>query len=323
MASYEKRGKVWRARTVGRRESATFPTKAEAVAWANERERAYRAVQAGGVDTRSLRYVLNRFAEEVSPKRKGKRWEVLRLNALSKQLPDKPMNEVTPEDIGRWRDKRLQQVKPSTVNRELNLLGAVFEHARLEWRYVLTNAVRDVSRPTNPPHRKRLMTDAERDRLCLALGYTGPPITTLSQQVAVAMLLALETCMRAGEIIGLEWANVHRRHVTLPQTKNGDARDVPLSSRAVELLGQMRGIDPVRVFTVDGPSRDALFRKARNRCKLAGVTFHDTRHTAITRLAQSRKLDVLELARMIGHRDLKSLMIYFNPTADELAERLG
>ena len=50
---------------------------------------------------------------------------------------------------------------------------------------------------------------------------------------------------------------------------------------------------------------------------LAGITFHDTRHAACTRLA--KKLHVLELARMIGHRDLKSLMIYFNESAEDTA----
>lgn len=287
------------------------------------REAAILSLSRGGIDKRRVGYVMQRFADEVSPRRKGERWEVLRLAALKRQLPDKPADDVTPEDIGRWRDARLRSVSASTVNRELNLLGAVFEHARLEWRYVLRNPVRDVSRPTDPPHRKRLMTDAERDRLCLALGYTGPPVRTLSQQVAVAMLVALETAMRASEIIGLTWDRVHARHVTLRRTKNGDARDVPLSSRAVALIEQMRGVHRTQVFTVDSKSRDALFRKARGRCKIVDLKFHDTRHTAITRIAQSRKLDVLELARMIGHRDLKSLMIYFNPSADEIAARLG
>lgn len=54
--------------------------------------------------------------------------------------------------------------------------------------------------------------------------------------------------------------------------------------------------------------------------KFVDLTFHDARHEACTRLA--RKLEVLDLARMIGHRDPRSLMIYYNPTASEIAERL-
>ena len=68
-------------------------------------------------------------------------------------------------------------------------------------------------------------------------------------------------------------------------------------------------------------SLDALFRKARDRAMIEGLTFHDSRHEAITRLAG--RLDVLELARMVGHRDLRMLMVYYNKTAAELADKLG
>ncbi|MCB1764228.1 MAG: site-specific integrase, partial [Gammaproteobacteria bacterium] len=63
------------------------------------------------------------------------------------------------------------------------------------------------------------------------------------------------------------------------------------------------------------------FRKIKNRTQIENLTFHDTRHEAITRL--SKKLDVLDLARMVGIRDLKILMVYYNATASEIAERLN
>jgi integrase len=75
------------------------------------------------------------------------------------------------------------------------------------------------------------------------------------------------------------------------------------------------------VFDVEPGTRDALFRKARDRAQIEDLHFHDSRAEAIWRL--SKKLDVLELARIIGHRDVRSLMIYYQTTADELADRLG
>ena len=65
---------------------------------------------------------------------------------------------------------------------------------------------------------------------------------------------------------------------------------------------------------------DALFRKYRDKAGIDNLHFHDTRHEAVTRLA--KKLDVLDLARMIGHRNLKTLMVYYNATAEELAQKL-
>jgi len=63
-----------------------------------------------------------------------------------------------------------------------------------------------------------------------------------------------------------------------------------------------------------------LFRSIKRRAKVDGFTFHDSRHLAITRL--SRKLDVLALARMVGHRNLSQLQAYYNESAEDLAKRL-
>lgn len=128
--------------------------------------------------------------------------------------------------------------------------------------------------------------------------------------------------MRAGEILGLRWEHVDldRRVAHLPQTKNGDARDVPLSRRAVELLECMRGLDPDRVFTLTSNLLDVYYRQGRALAGIQGPTFHDARATAITMLA--KKLDILELARMVGHRDPRSLMTYYRQSATEIAKKL-
>ena len=106
--------------------------------------------------------------------------------------------------------------------------------------------------------------------------------------------------------------------LTLPVTKNGDSRQVPLSKRAIQLLFKLRG------FSVPFPvGKDVLTSLFRRSCIRAGVLdahFHDARATALTRL--SKKLTVLELARMVGHRDIRSLQVYYRETAQELALKL-
>ena len=98
-------------------------------------------------------------------------------------------------------------------------------------------------------------------------------------------------------------------------------RDVALSSRAVALLEKMHPKKVGRVFQVPQASAGQIFRRTVQLAGISDLTFHDTRHTAITALA--RKLDMLDLARMVGHRDPRSLMIYYNATAEDIAERLG
>jgi integrase len=103
-------------------------------------------------------------------------------------------------------------------------------------------------------------------------------------------------------------------------TKNGYARDVPLSKTARAIIEEMRGVDPVKVFTISSAVLDATFRKARFRAGLSGFTFHDARATAITRM--SKKVDILTLARVSGHRDLKQLQVYYRESASDIAARL-
>lgn len=126
--------------------------------------------------------------------------------------------------------------------------------------------------------------------------------------------------MRSGEIVGLRWDDVdlEGRVAHLPITKNGSARDVPLSLEAVRLLEALPKADPV--FDLDSAQRDALWRKLRDRAGVVGLTFHDARHLAVTRLA--KKLDVLDLARMVGHKNIQMLMRYYNASASDIAKRL-
>jgi integrase len=132
---------------------------------------------------------------------------------------------------------------------------------------------------------------------------------------------ACETGLRLEELTEIEWGTVRvdERVVYVPPSKNGDERWALLTVRAVELLGELPRVAD-RVFPVNKGSIGTEFRDG---CKVLGIKnlhFHDSRHEACTRLA--RFLSVMELAAVIGHRDLRSLLTYYNPTPAELASRL-
>lgn len=351
MASFQKTAHGWRAFvwTLNERDSASFRTKGEASAWATEREAEIRAGKRGQIIPRTVRQALQRYAADVSPGKGGGRWERIRLAKLEAQLPfaGRLLAEVSANDIADWRDRAqrgelapmLRKLKDGTtkvtparalaaasVRREMVLLRSVLEIARREWGWLRTNPMAEVSLPAPGAARERRISQAEIDALCGVLGLADSTVAeTVSARVALAFLFALETAMRAGEIAGLTWDRVHlaERFVELPKTKNGDARKVPLSKAAAALLERLPrrdGDEQAPAFHLTTASIDALFRKARGRAGIVGLTFHDSRHEAVTRLA--RKLDVLDLARMIGHRDLKSLRTYYNATASEIAARL-
>lgn len=303
----------------GSRPSQSFRTKAEAVAWAH-------AVTAGAIEAptggeHTLRDALHRFARDVAPTHKGERWEVMRCASLQREaIASIRLSALSASDLAAWRDDRLRKVRPGTVRREMSLLSSVFSVARKEWGWIKASPLTDVRKPTAPKSRRRRVSDDEVQRIQLALGYDGGAPQNASHRTALAFELAIETAMRSGEILGLTWPKVRAKAVTLPATKNGDVRDVPLSPRAREIIALLPKGEAT-VFGLDSALRDALFRKARDRAQIVDLTFHDSRAEAIFRL--SKKLDVLELARIIGHRDIKSLMIYYETSADELADRLG
>jgi len=324
VASYRKRGDSWHVRVFkkGITKYSSFPSKAQAINWATQVES---EILNGTLNTpsgKTFADAVERYKTEVSPTKRGERWEIIRLNAwLRLSFAYYKVSDVTTPVLVAWRDDRLKTVKSSTVNRELNLLSALFEQARREWQWIKINPVHDVKRPANPQHRERLFTDVERDVLCAALGFIEiEPVETKQQIIAVAFLFALETAMRREEITTLEWSriNLEQRFLSLPLTKNGDARQVPLSKRAIELLGKLKAYS--KPFMVGKDVLSSLFRRACLNAKIENAHFHDARPTALTRL--SKKLNVLELARVVGHRDIRSLQIYYRETASELALKL-
>jgi integrase len=335
MASIQKHPTGWRAQLalLGVRESKVFATKAEANAWAAQRETEIRNEKTTGIQRgRTVDEAFRRYEKEVSVHKRGHRWEAIRLAAIGRSmiggvaLQDMKLADVTSDVLGRWRDQRLKvdKVTGSTVNRELNLLSHVFAAAAKEWKWIAVSPTTDVRRPAESAPRDRLYSEDEIKRLCFALGFDldgDEQVETVSQRVAVAFLIAIETAMRAGEICALLPQDVNGRVATLQQTKNGTKRQVPLSARAVELLELLPLPDEGdTIFGITTGSLDALLRKAKKRAMVEDGTFHDTRHLAITRLA--KKLQVLDLARMVGHRDLRQLQVYYNESAADMASRL-
>lgn len=328
MATYIKRKDSWRVQIYvkGIRESATFDTKTQAKAWAAERETEIRNGMRGILPDYTFKQAIERYINDVATKRKGYKWERDRLNKFMRDNPKlilKPIKMVTTDDMVLWRDKREKSVKSASVRREANLLSGVFNIARREWKWVKDNPMGDLKLPTKPKPRDRRISEEEIERLCLSASYepyTQPQ--TATQQVMAGFLLAIETGMRQGELLKIKWDDVYlkRRYIALYDTKNNDDRHVPLSSNAMKLIESLKGVDDTYLFTVNSGSFSQLFRKLRNRCEIADLHFHDTRHEACTRLA--RKLPIEDLARMLGHRRLDSVMIYYNATATEIANLL-
>lgn len=276
------------------------------------------------LSNKTLDDACERYSREVSIEKAGARWEQVRLKKFQRDdLAFYLLHDITSDEIEHWITQRKKAgLANNSIRRELTLLSAVFE-AAIKWRWTDKNPVREADKPKADAARTRRISESEMLRLTEAFGYReGEAVTNAWQALGVAFLLAVETGMRQGEIYALTWENVHleNRYVHLPRTKNGDRRDVPLSRKAVALLAQMRGLHPTKVFPFLQSSAGVQWRRALKMAGIEDLHFHDTRHEACSRLAQ--RFTMLELAKIIGHRDPRSLMIYYNPTASELAAKL-
>lgn len=320
MATIRRKGGGWQA--IIRRKGfpslyETFPLKKQAESWAAQRESEIVHGKLGILPQHTLGEALKEYRE----KKARNRWETNRLLQLERDPIAKiGLSRLDSAALSGLRDRELARgVQGTTVRRAVSLLASVFKACR-EWKWLAHNPFLDFERPPPKKGRRRGIRQHEIDAIVAALGFQEAPATTLAQQTAVEFLIALETAMRDGELLSQDWPQVGEKVVHLDKTKNGDERDVALSVRARQLYGYLRGLDPVRVFTVEAATRDTLFREARKSAGLSGFTFHDSRGEAITRL--SKKIDILELADMVGHRDLNSLRHYYRSSPAEIADKL-
>ena len=269
--------------------------------------------------------IIRRYRAEVTPTKRGSRSEDIRLaRFLRDPICDIKTSEVMPHHFAEWRDRRLKEVQAPSVARELTTVSAVFNHALREWQTVTDNPISKINRPKHNPSRTRRPTADEIRRICHYLEYDELQVPALKKQrVALAFLFAIETAMRAGEICGITWQHIDldRRTVHLPKTKNGSSRDVPLSRRAIALLEKLQPLNLTPAFDLQPDPLSTVFRRATHALEIDDLHFHDSRREALTRMA--KKVNVMDLAKISGHRDIKILLnTYYTPDAASLADLL-
>lgn len=300
----------------------SFQSKTEAQTWAREQETKIDARDAPQVTARVLQSplfeLIERYRREVSPSKRSCESELLRLRKMQRHpLCDLALRDVTPSAIASYRDDRLLVVKAGTVRRELSLLHHIFDTARKQWRLNLgRNPVEDIRQLVVRDQRERRLHHTEQEKLETELGKCRNP------HLLPLVLFALETGMRRGELLSLQWENVDlvRRTAFIPDTKNGIPRTIPLTKAAAAILAEL--LDSTgQVFNVSIDCLKAAWQRARVRAGISDLRFHDLRHEAVSRLFQLG-LNVPEVALISGHKDPRMLFRYTHLMPDQVRDRL-
>jgi integrase len=243
---------------------------------------------------------------------------------------------LRPADLIRWRREVLDEdnaeddetagpaaeVGPQTVVHRLNVLSQVYKRWSLAHDHVISNPVIEGVRPGLPDGRNRRLRDGEERRLLNACRASSRP------WLRPAVVIALETCMRQGELAGLTWERVKLDAVypccDLLKTKNDRARRVPLSRRAIAAFRVLRRLtNASMVLPVEtGRGIAHAFRDAAPDEAFPGLRWHDLRHEAISRLFELTDLRDTEIMAISGHLRPEMLARYTHLRADRLGARL-
>ena len=301
----------------------TFLYRSDAQTWAKETEA---KMERGSfrdpslLEKTLLRDMLQRYLQEITPQKRSRRSETYCMRGLLRApLSRLSLAQIGPQAVANYRDQRLTEVSPSTVRRELVTLSHVFTILIREWEYPFpNNPVQMIKKPSEPASRTRRLHEGEEEILLAACSDHPNP------WLRPAVILAIETAMRRGEILGLKWADVdlQSRTALIRESKNGDQRTIPLSTQAFELLTTLpRSIDG-RVIPLSPDTLSQAWRRLTARLGMADLRFHDLRHEAATRLVE-KGLSPLEVSLITGHKDLQMLKRYTHLNPCSLLEKIG
>lgn len=328
MASIRKRGTRWQAQIRRNGHKAvirSFAQKSDAVTWARQQEVSIDRGEYWAAPDRdqqqNLDDILRRYLLEVTPQKKGASSEAYRIKRLLKtDLSQLPLAKLSGSVIAAYRDKRLKEIAPASVRRELTILRHCIEKARREWGARLSdNPVAEIDMPKGDLPRVRRVTSEDMAKLFVGLKTTQNP------NVSRIILFAAATGMRKSEILAVRWAHIapDQRTLLIPDSKNGHPRTIPLSPAAISALPQKPPSQPAGdlVFPISSNALRLSWERLKQRSRIEDLRFHDLRHEAISRFFEMG-LTIPEVSLISGHKDPRMLFRYTHLKANDVAEKL-
>ncbi|WP_188380148.1 site-specific integrase [Oxalicibacterium faecigallinarum] len=272
-------------------------------------------------ETPTLHEALGRYLSEVTPHKKGavsersyiRRWQRHPLAAF-------PLLAIRGHHLALHRDNRLRDgISGSTLQKEFALISHVFKVARTDWGYEdLVSPTSMFRKPKIARGRDRRFRGDEESRLLSYCESVG------DARLKNIIILATETAMRRGEIMRLTHGDVdiNARIVYLRDTKNGEPREVPLSTRAVAALESIPRTSKTKIVDRNADVVTTDFKAACKACGIENFRFHDLRHEATTRLFE-KGFKEMEVAAITGHKTLNMLKRYTHLKVADFLARLG
>jgi integrase len=310
-------------------QSATFDRLTDAKKWAASTESAIREgrhFKTAEAKKHTLGELIDRYTRDVLPKKpKQIRVQTAHFAWWKDAIGAYALADITPALLAECRDKLSHGREPATVVRYMAALSRAFAVAAKEWGWLEDSPLLKVEKPALPRGRVRFLSDDERARLLTACREAANPM------LYPAVVLALSTGMRQGEIMGLYWrepknppehrawgvVDVNAGRIVLHETKNGERRVVPLVGHALEQvreLAKVRRLDTGLLFPGKANQNEPIdlrqpWEKALEQAEIHDFRFHDLRHSAASYLAMNGA-SLAEIAETLGHKTLQMVKRY-------------
>jgi integrase len=325
MPTIRKRGETWQAQV--RRSgypalSRSFATRADAIAWAREKERAIDRAELP-TDIKELKRLtvadlLKRYEQEITPRKRGATFERSRIRQLmAHRMSQTSLNNLSGATATQYRDDRLKQVQPASVRRELVVLRHVFEVARRDWGLpIKDNPCKLIRLPQDARPRERRLLGEDEAQIHAGISKRS------AWYLRPFLVLLVETGMRRGELLSIRWPDIDFLNdtVLIHTTKNGHPRRIPLTPNAKRTLEALPRGDQ-KVFPITPNAIRLSWERLRARAGLSDLRLHDLRHEAISRFFEFG-LSVPEVAMISGHREPRMLSRYTHLQPELVALKL-
>ncbi|MFC2142619.1 tyrosine-type recombinase/integrase [Acidobacteriota bacterium] len=211
------------------------------------------------------------------------------------------LQNITPLFVEDYKRKRKAKVSGATVNRELSCLKHMFNMA-IDESLIIQNPVRKVRYFPESAPIENILSQAEKDML----------VEKSDGYIHAVIVIALNTGMRRGEILGLKWSQVDfdRGYIKVEKSKSGKARAIPMNS---EVDSVMRALSSNKVHEnfvfwnskSKAPIQDIrkAFARSRKAAGIHGFRFHDLRHNFATSLVENG-VDIVTVSELLGHSNI-------------------
>ncbi|MCP4315609.1 MAG: site-specific integrase [Hyphomicrobiales bacterium] len=326
MPSIRKRSGKWQVqvRRIGAPSTTkTFNMRSDALEWARKADiqidRMELEPDRKVLEATTLGDIIRRYRDEIVPRKKGARDETIVLNCfLGDPICKRPLSQLDVVVFAKYRDARLRSVSSATVKRQLTPVRSAINLAMTEWGIPLRkNPLAGFKIDAIDNRRERRLKNGELESLLSAARTRQNPF------VEKVILFAIETAMRRGEILALQWIQVDlkRRSVTILESKNGYSRTIPVTPAAVALLHTIPREGDL-VFPISANALRLAWGRMVKRFGIEDLRFHDLRHEAISRFFEIG-LTVPEVASISGHRDTRMLMRYAHASSSRVSKVLS